>query len=293
LRPEQALGGGTGGLEIEGRALEWEASPGDLVACEAAVRLRESRGGSVSVYTVGPAGSERALRAGLELGAERATRIDWDPGVLLQDSGLVGRLLGAALEATGPFDVVLFGARSGDSGSGVVPAVVAGCLGQPLVAGVTHLAVTSEFELEATTSVGGGRQRIVTVRTPTVIAAEPYLAEPRYPSMAARARARNAPVEVLGPAKLMPGSEGGPPASAGGRGSAETGPGVRLAQLRPGGPSVRPLVAPPPGLTAHERLAFILAGGTRRAASTGRLLEGSSEEVISAIVEFLRAKGVA
>ncbi len=292
LRPEQALPGGTDGLELAGAVLEWEPGPGDLVACEAAVVLSSPWGGSVDLFTVGPAAAEGALRAGLELGASQAARIDWDPGVLVQDGGLVGRLLAAAIDRAGPFDVVLFGARSSDWGSAVVPAVAAECLGLPLVAGVTRLTAVSEHELEATVSRGAGRRMVVTVRTPVAIGAEPPLAEPRYPSMAARLRARQAHIKVLAPAELLAGPDlpwtAGPASEA----SGQRAPGLRLARLRQGGPSGRGLVAPPPGISAHERLAFILAGGSRRVARSTRLLEGSSEEVISAIVEFLADKGV-
>ena len=61
------------------------ASPLDMVACEASVRLKEAAGGKVSLFTAGPEAADAGLRSGLALGADEATRVDFLGGGLVTE----------------------------------------------------------------------------------------------------------------------------------------------------------------------------------------------------------------
>src|SRR5437588_10787030 len=53
-------------------------NPADACAVEAAVRLKEQLGGSVTAITLGPQDAEGALRAAMAIGADNAVRL-WNP----------------------------------------------------------------------------------------------------------------------------------------------------------------------------------------------------------------------
>ena len=54
----------------------YKINPADACAVEAALRLREGHGGSVTVIGCGPERVETALKACLAMGADKAVRID-------------------------------------------------------------------------------------------------------------------------------------------------------------------------------------------------------------------------
>jgi len=63
--PEYPLRATADGLSLDAPGLTYMASPLDMVACEAGVRLKEAAGGSVSLFTAGPEAADAGLRAAL------------------------------------------------------------------------------------------------------------------------------------------------------------------------------------------------------------------------------------
>ncbi|HQW50925.1 MAG TPA: hypothetical protein PL082_02610 [Tepidiformaceae bacterium] len=270
--PEYPLRATADGLSLDAPGLTYMASPLDMVACEAGVRLKEAAGGSVSLFTAGPEAADAGLRAALSLGADDATRVSFAGGGL-SGGTRTGRLLAAAIALEVP-DVILCGTRSPDSGSEAVPASIAELLGMPLVTNVVSLSGIGPLEIER--RLEGGRRQTLRVQPPVVIALEESLCDPRYPSVLARRKADRAAITL--------------------RTAAELGvelPELALTLVRLQGP--RPLnarlVAPAPELPARERLAYILAGGPDQKRSSNRL-EGPVPAVIDQLLAFLTANGV-
>jgi electron transfer flavoprotein beta subunit len=135
--PEYPLRATADGVKLDTPGLVYMASPLDMVACEASVRLKEAAGGTVSLFTAGPQAADAGLRSGLALGADDATRVDFTGGGL-SGGTRAGRLLAAAIAREAP-DVIVCGSRSPDSGSGAVPATIAERLGMPLVTNVVSI----------------------------------------------------------------------------------------------------------------------------------------------------------
>lgn len=273
--PDYPLQSGPDGLRLEGGDLAYMAAPGDLVACEVAVGLKQALGGAITVLTAGGVDADRGLRTALALGGDAAVRVALD-GEGMSGGARTARLLAAALSAEGKPDVVLCGVRSPDSGSGAMPAALAEYLHLPLVTGVVKLEVENGA-LALERRLDGGRRELLRVRPPVVLTIEPSLATPHYPPVAARLRADRARVRVYTAEELgVPNQE----------------PVVHLDGLRPPRPMAARLVAPPPSFAARERLRFILAGGPSRGRTAARI-SGPAATVADELVRFLRANGVA
>ena len=269
--PDYPLPSTASGVRLDVPGLTYMASPVDMVACEAAVRLKEGADGSVNLVTAGPAASEAALRSGLALGADHATRLDVGVGGFT-DATRTARVLATALAMEAP-DIIVCGSRSPDSGAGAVPAMVAEWLGMPLV---THVvSITGMNPLVVERRLEGGRREVLHVQPPVVIAVEESLCEPRYPPVLARRKADRADITVRSPAEL--GID--VPESA-----------VTLVRLQGPRPLATRLVAPPHELSARERLAYVLAGGPDQRRTASRL-EGPPSVVIDQVLSFLEENG--
>ncbi len=269
--PEFPLQATAGGIRLDTPGLTYMASPVDMVACEAAVRLKETAGGTVSLFTAGPDAADAGLRSGLALGADDATRVEFPAGGF-SGGTRAGSVLAAAIAREAP-DVIVCGSRSSDSGSGAVPATIAERLGMPLVTNV--VSVRGQGPLEVERRLEGGRRQVLRVELPVVIGVEETLCDPRYPSVLARSKAGRATIAVQAQ------SEAELPQSA-----------VTLVGLQGPRPLAARLVAPVAGLPARERLAFILAGGPDQGRVSSRL-EGPISEITGQLLAFLTANGVA
>lgn len=110
-------------------------NPFDRPAIEIGLRLKEQEGGIVTVLTMGPDSSAFALYEAMSMGADRAVLVS-DPALAGSDTLATARALSAAVKRLGPFDLVLFGARSSDSDTGQVGPQTAVLLDMPIVTGV-------------------------------------------------------------------------------------------------------------------------------------------------------------
>jgi electron transfer flavoprotein beta subunit len=177
---------------LETRHLGFTISPHEECGVEEAVRLVEQHGGEVVVLTLGPAEAEEQLRECLAIGADR--------GVLLDSGGEEWDAQATAAAITphaGDFDLVIFGNESADAGGYQVGIRVAQALGRPVVTGLKGLAVEGG-ELRAEQEVAGGRD-VYRVSLPAVVTVLEGINLPRYPSVPAKLRARQKPVETLTP----------------------------------------------------------------------------------------------
>jgi len=186
---------------IDTKYVGFQVGPHEECAVEEAVRLIEAHGGESVVLTLGPAESLEQLREAMAIGASRAIHLvtdgdDWDA------ESTAGAIVDAIREdeaANGPFDLVLLGNESADSGGYQVGVRIGRVLGRPTVTGIKALSVadgTARAEQEAT----GGRN-VFEVRTPAVVAVLEGINLPRYPSVPGRIRAKSKPVATSNPSR--------------------------------------------------------------------------------------------
>jgi electron transfer flavoprotein beta subunit len=166
------------GRRIDESGLKFIVSPYDEIALEAAIRLKESKGGDVTVLSFGPDRVQQALRECLARGATKALHVKGETGSA--DSLGIAKVLAAAIK-TIPHDIVFFGKQGVGTDNSLVGPMVAELLGYPQVNVVTHLEigegkVTAHREIE-------GAEEVLEAATPAVITAQKCLNEPRYASL--------------------------------------------------------------------------------------------------------------
>ena len=141
--------------------LGFAISPHEECAVEAAIQLVEANGGQSTVLTLGAANAEEQIRDCLARGADQGILLetdgdDWDPGQTA--SAIVAAVRAEAEKA--PFDLILFGNESADSGGCQVGIRVAHALDLPCVAGIKRLELPPGRHL----GLARGRQRLGNLR---------------------------------------------------------------------------------------------------------------------------------
>jgi electron transfer flavoprotein beta subunit len=176
---------------IDESGLKFIVSPYDEFALEAAIRLKESKGGDVTVLSFGPDRAQQGLRECLARGATKALHVKGESGNA--DSLGIAKVLAAAIK-TIPHDVVFFGKQGVGTDNSLVGPMVAELLGYPQVNVVTHLEVgdgklTAHREIE-------GAEEVLEASMPVVITAQKGLNEPRYASLKGIMAAKKIPIDA-------------------------------------------------------------------------------------------------
>jgi electron transfer flavoprotein beta subunit len=182
---------------IRTQHLGFTISPHEECGVEEAVRIVEQHGGESVVLTLGPPESEEQLRECLAIGADRAIHLVTD-GEEWDAQATAGAIVDA-IRAEEPFDLIVFGNESADSGNYQVGIRVAYALGLPVVTGLKGLAV-ADGRARCEQEASGGRD-VYEVPLPAVVTVLEGLNLPRYPSVPAKLRAQRKPVETKTPAR--------------------------------------------------------------------------------------------
>jgi electron transfer flavoprotein beta subunit len=189
---------------LETRHLGFTISPHEECGVEEAVRLVEQHGGEVTVLTLGPAEAEEQVRDSLAAGADRGSLLatdgeEWDPQAT---AAAIVEAIAAERAMGGDFDLIVFGNESADSGNYQVGTRVAYALGRPMVTGLKGLSV-EDGSVRCEQEVPGGRD-VYIVPLPAVVSVLEGINLPRYPSVPAKLRARQKPVEKSTPERPEP-----------------------------------------------------------------------------------------
>ena len=189
---------------LETRHLGFTISPHEECGVEEAVRLVEQHGGEVTVLTLGPPEAEEQLRDCMAIGADRGILLEdggaeWDPEASAQ---AIVAAVTAAEEADAGFDLIVFGNESADAGNFQVGIRVAYALGRPVATGLKGLSVDGD-RARCEQEVPGGRD-VYELPLPAVVSVLEGINLPRYPSVPAKLRARQKPVERSAPERPEP-----------------------------------------------------------------------------------------
>ncbi len=112
-----------------------ELNPFDRPALEAALRLKETYGGTVTALSMGPKASTFSLLEAIAMGVDQSVLV-CDPALAGSDTFATSTALASAIKKLAPFDLILFGTRTADSDTGQVGPQTAVLLGLPLVTSV-------------------------------------------------------------------------------------------------------------------------------------------------------------
>jgi len=171
-----------------------EINPFDLHAIEAAVKIKEKHGGTVTAISMGPRQAESALRDALARGADRA--------ILLSDRRFAGAdtlatsyALACAIKKLGSFDLVICGEKTVDGDTGQVGPEIAEHLGIPHAAYVSSIERLENGEIEVVADYGEAYYRL-SLKLPALLTVTKDINTPRLPTLKDKLRARKADVEV-------------------------------------------------------------------------------------------------
>jgi len=125
------------GKDIEKSGLVFDLNEWDNYAIEEAILLKEKKGGTVTVISMGGEESNESLRKCLAMGADDAVRLT-DPAFAGSDGFATAKVLAEAVRKI-PYDLVFTGVQAEDDGFGQVGVALAEILGIPHVSLVNSL----------------------------------------------------------------------------------------------------------------------------------------------------------
>ena len=188
------------GQGVDTAFLGFTTSPHEECAVEAAVQLIEEHGGEATVLTLGPPEAAEQLRYAVSVGMNKAVLLpidgaDWEPQ---QTARAITTAIGELEAADGPFDLILFGNESADSGGFQVGIRVGYALERPTVNGAKGLAV-SEGEAQVRREAEAGVE-LYQLPLPAVVGVKEGINLPRYPTMKGRLASKKAELTATEPA---------------------------------------------------------------------------------------------
>lgn len=185
------------GLAVDAAHLGFTTSPHEECALEEAVQITERDGGEVTVLTLGPVEAEEQLRYAASVGAHNIILVPtdgsaWDPQRTA--TALAEAIQNAESVNGSPFELILFGNESADSGGFQVGVRVAHKLDRPIVNAIKGIdpgdgAVTARREID-------GGCEVYNVPTPAVLGVKEGLNLPRYPTMKGRLASKKADLQT-------------------------------------------------------------------------------------------------
>ena len=152
-------------------------SPFDEQAVEAALRIKDAKGGKISVISLGVNLLRDVVKKPLSMGADELILLE-DPAFVDGDSWSTAFALAAAIKKIGQFDIIFCGRQAADTDAGQVGAAIAEILGIPSVTVAKKVEVTDgKAKVEKVTADGF---EVVEVSLPALITISNELGEPRY-----------------------------------------------------------------------------------------------------------------
>lgn len=182
-----------------GSMMRWAAStkmnPFDLIALEAALRLKDSEKAHITVLTMGPDQAKAVLVEALAMGADEAVLIS-DRAFAGADVLATSHTLAYALQSLNiELDLVLCGQQTTDGDTAQVGPSVAALLNLP------HVSFVKALSNQATTilveSVTNDDHILAQVKKPCLLTIDKDFAQPRYPSYWRLQQTRLAPIKVI------------------------------------------------------------------------------------------------
>lgn len=175
--------------------LNFVASPYDEFAVEEALRLKEAKGGTVRVVTVGREDAIPVLRKCLAMGADEAALVK-DDAPESYDGLRTARIIARAVERQfAGADLLLFGKQAVGADNSQVPSMTAELLGLPQANVVTKLEIDGQAGT-AWREIEGGTEKVV-FSLPAVVSAQKGLNEPRYETLKGIMAAKKKAIPVI------------------------------------------------------------------------------------------------
>lgn len=155
-------------------------NPDDLHALEAALSLRDTHGGTVTVLTMGPLGACEALRQALCRGADRAILLT-DRRAAASDTLATSYILSQAIRKLARYDLVFCGRQAIDGDTAQVGPQLAEKLGLAQITYFERFEEVSGSTVRVRRNVGNGWE-VLQARLPVLLTVLDLANEPRPPA---------------------------------------------------------------------------------------------------------------
>lgn len=136
-----------------------QTNPDDLCALQAALNLKKETQAEVVVVSMGPGSAETVLREALQHGADRAVLLS-SPAFAGSDTWCTSKVLAAAVQKIGTFDLLFFGRMAIDGDTAQVGPEVAGQLGIPQVTQLIRIEGITPSSIWLAKRAGNVRQQM-------------------------------------------------------------------------------------------------------------------------------------
>jgi electron transfer flavoprotein beta subunit len=152
-------------------------SPFDEQAVEAALKIKDAKGGKITVISLGINLLRDVVKKPLSLGADELILLE-DPAFVGGDSWSTAYALAAAIKKVGQFDLIFCGRQAADWDSGQTGSCIAEILGVPQVTLAKKIeALDGKVKVEKVTADG---YDVIEVPTPALITVSNELGEVRF-----------------------------------------------------------------------------------------------------------------
>lgn len=158
--------------------VENEINEADKNALEAALKLKDSAGGTVVVLSMGPPSFEPFLKLAVAMGADDAILLS-DRAFAGADTYATSRVLAVGIDKQKPFDIVFCGEASSDGSTEQVPPSIAGWLGVSHISYVNEIGIVGD-RVRARREIIDGYE-VVEVKPPVLASVQLGCNSPRFP----------------------------------------------------------------------------------------------------------------
>jgi electron transfer flavoprotein beta subunit len=268
-------------LDFDNKSVDQEdviqiVNPSDMSAVEAAVRIKENRvGGKVTILSFGNRETETFLKKCLALGADEAILILEHLSHF--DSHVIASVLAKAL---GPaqYDLILCGNKAKDmelSGGQVGPRI-ASLLNLPFITNVDYIEISNDGKTaKIKKKLEKGDKNIVECRLPALFTVSETINKPRYPAFPESLSAVRAEVKKLtiNDIEIQEG---------------DLEPLIEVIDIFPPKARQKKIFTPASSLSAEDRIKLMILGDPSKKKESD-LIEGSSDQLASRVIEFLNS----
>lgn len=182
----------TGVLKRSG--IDSKMNPYDLYALETGLRIKEKKGGRVSVISMGPPQAVAIIKEAYAMGA--------DDGVLLSDRKFAGAdtlatsyAISQGIKKMGKFDLIICGKQTTDGDTAQVGPEVAECLDIPHAANVRKIIDMDDDSIVVELDMDGTIQ-ISKLKFPCLVTVDKDIFQPRLPSYRRKMATENRDVKI-------------------------------------------------------------------------------------------------
>jgi electron transfer flavoprotein beta subunit len=188
-----------GGTKAEMKGVPPVIDPFGEVAVEAALRIKEAKGGKVTVFSLGANLLREVVKKPLAMGADELILLD-DPAYDGGDSFSTAAALAAAIKKKGDYDIILCGREASDTNAGQTGPAIAEILGIPCVTLARKIeAAEGKMTIEQVNASG---YSVVETVIPALITVSNEYCQPRYPTIKGIMAAKKIEPVIWKPADL-------------------------------------------------------------------------------------------